>query len=103
MEKRNHIEVCNLRESTSVLILEHIADWYALLIKARIILALTKHLCVLSLLDITGNFITVKVIIIEIILQAFAFITFLRLLTNGLRISSNWPLDSPNYCSNGSC
>ena len=69
MEKRNHIEVCNLRESTSVLILEHIADWYALLIKARIILALTKHLCVLSLLDITGNFITVKVIIIEIILQ----------------------------------
>ena len=69
MEKRDHIEVCNLRESTSVLILEHIADWYALLIKARIILALTKHLCVLSLLDITGNFITVKVIIIEIIFQ----------------------------------
>ena len=36
MEKRNHIEVCNLRESTSVLILEHIADWYALLILSLI-------------------------------------------------------------------
>ena len=69
MEQRNHIEVCNLRESTPVLILEHIADRYALLVKTRIILALTKHLRVLSLLDITGNFIAVKVIIIEIVLQ----------------------------------
>ena len=58
-----------MRESTPVLILEHIADWYALLVKTRIILALTKHLCVLSLLDITGNLVAVKVIIIEIILQ----------------------------------
>ena len=69
MQERNHIEVCDLRKTASVLVLEHITDWYALLIQTRIILALAKHLCVLTFSRIARNLITIEVIIIQIVFQ----------------------------------
>ena len=73
MKKRNHIEVCDLRKTASVLVLEHITDWYALLIQTRIILALAKHLGVLTFSRIARNLIAIEVIIIQIVFQGIRF------------------------------
>ena len=69
MEQRNHIKVCDLREATSILVLEHVTDRYSLLIQTGIILALAKHLGVLAFPCIARNLITIEVIIIQIVFQ----------------------------------
>ena len=73
MEKWNHVEIGYLREASSILVLKHVAYRYALLIQARIILALAEHLGVLAFSCVARNLITIEIVIIQVILQCIRF------------------------------
>ena len=73
MEERNHVEVGHLREASPVLVLEHVAYRYTLLVQSRIILALAKHLGILAFPRIARNLISVEVVILQIVFQGIRF------------------------------
>ena len=69
MEKWNHVEIGYLREASPVLVLEHVAYRYALLIQSRIVLTLTEHLGILAFSCVARNLIAIEIVIVQVILQ----------------------------------
>ena len=86
MEKWDHVEIGHLREAPPVLVLEHVAYRYALLIQSGIILTLTEHLGIFAFSCVARNLIAIEIVIIQVILQGVR-------LQNVLALTDEWLSD----------
>ena len=86
MEKWDHVEIGHLREAPPVLVLEHVAYRYALLIQSGIILTLTEHLGIFAFSCVARNLIAIEIVIVQVILQGVR-------LQNVLALADEWLSD----------